>query len=208
MKRERVKLRSIGKRIKSLRENHYHIEIAPNEKEYDDIGYTQQEFANEFRVSLDTVKNWEQGYNYPPTDKMIELAEFFSCDYNYLFGKEYKGLSETAQKNLSDLCNEDSRVAELISDLLENKDILYQIKRLSTTNYERIESPLINDFFGNHHADSFRVGQADLLRSHIMQLFLLLWDYINHKRASLSLESLNERLRLFEPEKEKEENTD
>lgn len=49
MKRERVKLRSFGDKLKKLRNIR---------------GLTQEKFADEMNISLDTVKNWEQGVSH------------------------------------------------------------------------------------------------------------------------------------------------
>ena len=74
--------------------------------------YTQESFAEAFGVSVDTVKNWEQGRTAPSIDTLIELCDFFECDMDYLFGTldckthdvqfihEYIGLSEEAIKRL------------------------------------------------------------------------------------------------------------
>ena len=48
MGRNRVLLRSLGEKIKNLRKRE---------------NLTQEEFAVNLNISLDTVKNWEQGYN-------------------------------------------------------------------------------------------------------------------------------------------------
>lgn len=53
-------------------------------KEYN---ISQQQFANEFNVSLDAVKNWEQHYNIPEMDCLIKLCNYFNCDLDYLFGR-------------------------------------------------------------------------------------------------------------------------
>lgn len=47
--------------------------------------YTQYSFADEFGVSFDTVKNWEQGRNSPHVNTLVELCDFFHCDMGYLF---------------------------------------------------------------------------------------------------------------------------
>ena len=72
MKRERVKLRIIGQRIKLMRESRM---------------ITQVEFADSLNVSIDSVKNWEQGYNYPALEMLIQIADYFSCEVDYLLGR-------------------------------------------------------------------------------------------------------------------------
>lgn len=69
-------------------------------------GYTQTSFAEKFNVSIDTVRNWEQGRNVPEIETLEKLCDFFQCDMGYLFGEidckthniqfiqDYTGLSE------------------------------------------------------------------------------------------------------------------
>ncbi len=76
-------------------------------------GYkTQQEFANTFSVSLNTVQKWEQGKTSPTLGEFQDLCDFFSCDADYLLGRidekthdlnfvcEYTGLSADAVEKL------------------------------------------------------------------------------------------------------------
>lgn len=72
MKRERVELRIVGKRIKFMRESKM---------------ITQAKFAESLNVSIDSVKNWEQGYNYPTLEMLIKVADYFNCEVDYLLGR-------------------------------------------------------------------------------------------------------------------------
>ena len=77
-----------------------------------DNGYTQKSFAEKFKISIDTVKNWEQGRNVPEIKTLEKLCNFFDCDLDYLFGnieckkhdtqfiKDKTGLSEKAIEEL------------------------------------------------------------------------------------------------------------
>lgn len=50
-------------------------------------GYTQKSFAEKFeKISIDTIKNWEQGRNIPEIKTLEKLCDFFHCDLDYLFG--------------------------------------------------------------------------------------------------------------------------
>ena len=48
-------------------------------------GYTQQSFAEEFGICIETIRNWEQGRNVPELDTIYKLCNFFECDMDYLF---------------------------------------------------------------------------------------------------------------------------
>ena len=197
MKRKRVKLHSIGERIKWLRQNK-EVFSTYHEKIYDETGITQQEFADRLNVSLDTVKNWEQGYNYPSIDMLVELCSFFKCDFDFLLGNQevpnkYAGLSEGAAKTLFDAYMSNDPICEVISDLIENQDIIQQIHKLVSARYDRFCTVTDQEPF--YHG-SFLIGQTEMLNADIMKLFILIWSFINKKRTSNSLENLNDRLRI------------
>lgn len=48
---------------------------------------TQQQFADEFLVSVETVRNWEQGRSGPDLETLLQLFEFFDCSADYLLGR-------------------------------------------------------------------------------------------------------------------------
>ena len=47
--------------------------------------WTQSDLAEKMDVSLETVRNWEQGRNPPSGDKLLKLCDLFDCDMDYLF---------------------------------------------------------------------------------------------------------------------------
>ncbi len=65
----------IGKFLKDLRKN----------KEL-----TQEQLAEQFRVSSRTISRWENGNNMPDVDVLIELADFFEVDIRELIDGERK----------------------------------------------------------------------------------------------------------------------
>lgn len=74
--------------------------------------YTQKTFADEFNISIETVKNWEQGRNIPEIKTLEKLCDFFQCDLDYLFNnieckthdvqfiQDCTGLSENSIENI------------------------------------------------------------------------------------------------------------
>lgn len=77
-----------------------------------EVGYTQESFATALDISIETVKNWEQGRNIPEISTIKKLCAFFKCDIDYLFDnlnckkhddqfiQNETGLSETAINTL------------------------------------------------------------------------------------------------------------
>ena len=132
MRRERVKLRSFGEKLKRIRTK---------------CGLTQDKFADEMNISLDTVKNWEQGYNYPSIDMLVSISEYFKCDLDYLIGqqsmpnKEFThiadmiGISERAAALLVNAKEQGNPITEVLSELIENYSLLENIYSCSTANY-------------------------------------------------------------------------
>ena len=65
--------RIFGERLKKMRKRN---------------GYKrQQDFADAFSISLETVKNWEQGIRVPEFDQFMRLCDFLGCDLDYLSGR-------------------------------------------------------------------------------------------------------------------------
>ena len=83
-------------------------------------GLTQQEFADCLiikgsTVSIESIRNWEQGFNMPGIDALIAICRFFECDVDYILGnidckthdmewiKKETGLSEEAVRNIQSI---------------------------------------------------------------------------------------------------------
>ncbi|WP_168356543.1 helix-turn-helix domain-containing protein [Petralouisia muris] len=48
---------------------------------------TQEQFAEQFDVSRQTISKWEAGITYPEMEKILQLCDFFSCDMDTLLRK-------------------------------------------------------------------------------------------------------------------------
>ena len=116
------KLRSFDEIKKALKNN--------LKKARKKAGYkTQEDFAKAFHVSIDTVRNWEQGRGVPEIGTLLYLAEFLDCDLDYLIGRIDKPthdlqfitdelrLSEEAVKKLMQLSD---RQLQSISEIIEH----------------------------------------------------------------------------------------
>lgn len=101
-------------------------------------GYTQQSFADSFDISLDTVRNWEQGRKVPEIKTIERLCAEFGCEPDYLLGRmensthdtqficDRTGLSEDAVLALGKL-REDRSVIQVLDYLLTNQTVLKKI---------------------------------------------------------------------------------
>lgn len=191
MKRERVKLRSFGDKLKKLRNIR---------------GLTQEKFADEMNISLDTVKNWEQGYNYPSIDTLVDIAEYLKCDFDYLIGqqatpnKEYThisdmiGISEEAAALLVKSKAQGSPITNVISDLIENKELLYSIYSCSTANYGSVSTFVgVNDPFQPKGTRAMFVTPQKVRQADTMDLFYNLQKFVDKLRKKYGLPTSEER---------------
>ena len=179
LKRERVKLRSFGEKLKRIRTK---------------CGLTQDKFADEMNISLDTVKNWEQGYNYPSIDMLVSISEYFKCDLDYLIGqqsmpnKEFShiadmiGISERAAALLVNAKEQSNPITEVLSELIENYSLLENIYSCSTANYGSVGT------FIDVSVTPQKVLQADS-----MDLFNNLQEFVDNLRKKYGLPTSKER---------------
>lgn len=56
----------------------------------DEINHSQQQIADFLGVTKSAYGNYEQGLNYPNTETIIKIADFFGVSLDYLFGRTDK----------------------------------------------------------------------------------------------------------------------
>ena len=89
---------------------------------------TQYDFAEAMDVSVETVRNWEQGRSFPEMEKLCQMCELLGCDLDFLVGSidkqthsrqficDQTGLTERAVEKIM-IWNEDSASETLDSAL-------------------------------------------------------------------------------------------
>lgn len=139
MKRKRVVLRCFGKNLKELRKKYTWYQMDDKGTYYENVGLSQEEFADQFGVSLDTVKNWEQGFNYPTVDTLVDIADFLGCSIDALFSRGIFGkISTAASNNIVRWADDNGRI-QIVSDFLENNRIITEIVKLASREYPPIK---------------------------------------------------------------------
>ena len=93
-------------------------------------GITQEQLAEQFRVSNRTVSRWETGSNLPDLDILIEISDYYEVELRELLNGERKSgnmdqeMKETVLKAVdytsaeSEKCNERVRLCNAVAMLL------------------------------------------------------------------------------------------
>ena len=68
---------------------------------------TQLDLAEKINVSVQSLRNWEQGRNYPPCDKLLLICELYSTSADYLLGLSNDGPSIEAHCRKSHLTKDE-----------------------------------------------------------------------------------------------------
>lgn len=90
----------------------------------EDVGYSQQSFADTFGKSQSAVGSWEAGQREPEIDTLIGIADFFGVTLDYLVGRTENKF--TQQKILEgeslpvELRNTDVKL-RLVRDIIDEK---------------------------------------------------------------------------------------
>lgn len=185
MKRERVQLRGFGNKLKKIRAQ---------------CGLTQDKFADEMNISLDTVKNWEQGYNYPSMDMLVSIAEYFKCDFDFLIGqqetpnKEFAhiadmiGISEEAAALLMNAKVESNPIYNILSDLIEDGNLLFRLYSCSSADYGGVSAPFyVADPFQPSEKRGMLVTPQKVQQADMLDLYTELQKFVNKLREKNGL---------------------
>lgn len=130
-----------------------------NEGKPKELRITQEGLAEKMNVSLKTVMNWEQGQAIPSLETLMELADLYHCDLDYLTGRmdqkthdlqfihDQTGLSEKAIEKLQSLVTVpdwDQREMELRESMPEIPE--EKIHELIMREREKYETSLQRDY--------------------------------------------------------------
>lgn len=86
--------------------------------------YTQEQLADIFGVSRQSISKWESGAAYPEVDKLIRMGELFGCTMDYLLRDEIDDPGSTAPPEPASPC--------------ENNDIFYSRRIRERTSARRL----------------------------------------------------------------------
>lgn len=145
-------------------------------------GMTQEQLAEQFEVSRQTVSKWEAGASYPEMEKLLQICDAFSCDMDTLLRKDAAAL-ETADREGYDAHMEKRRKkitfgvtflilglaayeilegfqkAELVSNLAFMSMAVVSVLVLAVAGMEHSvyqkAHPVIPDFYGSKEKEGF-----------------------------------------------------
>ena len=99
-------------------------------------GLTQEQIAEKFNVSNRTVSRWENGYNLPDLDILIEISDYYEVDLRELLDGERKGekmnteIKETVLKAVDYTYTETERYNKRVHRLLLTGAIFWFVSSL------------------------------------------------------------------------------
>ncbi len=112
-------------------------------REYDKL------YSDEKGKSIDSsLKAWRAGINEPGLYRFSRICELLDCDIDYLLGlqesprKEYAhiaemtGLSYNAAEQLAEMAARNNDLLPIISKIIENPKLLYDIESATCSTYE------------------------------------------------------------------------
>lgn len=74
---------NIGEQINNLRKQH---------------GLSQDDFANLFNVSRQTISNWENGKSYPDLEMIIKVSDYFKISIDELLKNDVQTVKKLIMK--------------------------------------------------------------------------------------------------------------
>lgn len=88
------------------------------------LNYTQEQLADIFGVSRQSISKWESDIAYPETDKLIELGKLFDCSMDYLLKEEVTEKSGVQTSGFTEKVEEISRNVMTEKNKVKAKKIL------------------------------------------------------------------------------------
>ena len=106
------------------------------------FGITQANLAKVLNVSLNTVRNWEQGRTTPDIDTLLTLCQMYGCDLDYLAGR-----NDCRTHDLQFIHNETGLTESAIIKLMEWNNDKYQSRYISSM----VEHPRAEEYLESIH---------------------------------------------------------
>ena len=210
MNRVRFSLHSnaykFGSRLKELRE-----EKGLKQKEFAEVFTTHDSQNQKIGITLDTVQNWEQHYNLPDTGTLLDLADFFDVNVDYLLGT-----IDTKKHVTEDVSKITLLSPKAIETIMNNRETIHpappteeQIKRLD----QAVKDGEISGWSPLESFEDIDTRNVDFLNTliesdHFSQLYALFEDYTSsiedYKKILQDIDVYNKYSHLMTEEQKKQ----
>ena len=95
------------------------MELANNLKYYrEKAGFTQEEVANELRVTRQSISRWENGKSYPDLDNLVLISELYQVSIDHLI-KENEELFKRIEQNAQEIQDKKQKLIEVEQEVLQ-----------------------------------------------------------------------------------------
>ena len=122
-----------------------------------DHGYTQANFKEKYEeiygektITVETIRNWEQGRNVPELQTIWKLCEIFHCDIDYLFGR-----IDCSTHDLEFICSKIGLSEDAVTYLID----IQEKKQQEATELKTIAPP--SNLLEEDHENKLRKGIED-----------------------------------------------
>ncbi|WP_300123056.1 helix-turn-helix domain-containing protein [uncultured Enterococcus sp.] len=95
------------------------MELANNLKYYrEKAGFTQEQVANELRVTRQSISRWENGKSYPDLDNLVLISELYQVSIDHLI-KENEELFKKIDQNAQEIQDKKQKLVEIEQEVLQ-----------------------------------------------------------------------------------------
>ena len=95
------------------------MELANNLKYYrEKAGFTQEQVANELRVTRQSISRWENGKSYPDLDNLVLISELYQVSIDHLI-KENEELFKKIDQNAQEIQDKKQKLREIEQEVLQ-----------------------------------------------------------------------------------------
>lgn len=95
------------------------MELANNLKYYrEKAGFTQEQVANELRITRQSISRWENGKSYPDLDNLVLISELYQVSIDHLI-KENEELFKKIDQNAQEIQDKKQKLREIEQEVLQ-----------------------------------------------------------------------------------------
>lgn len=95
------------------------MELANNLKYYrEKAGFTQEEVANELRITRQSISRWENGKSNPDLDNLVLISELYQVSIDHLI-KENEELFKKIDQNTQEIQDKKQKLIEVEQEVLQ-----------------------------------------------------------------------------------------